>query len=159
MQWIGTKVVRKSKQRTPVFQDPRLFSHGRPQTAGPHRGRLYLILSLTCFCFQWNPAETKSLLLQSARAKGLRGRRTPPHAFTEQASVADLLCRSAAHGFKSSRSHRLASAMGQGSARTRLLGRTCFASSSFSRSASKTLSSDWHIALVRREFAPGDEGQ
>jgi hypothetical protein len=36
------------------------------------------------FMFQLNTRAAKSLLLQSARAKGRGGRRTPPHAFTEQ---------------------------------------------------------------------------
>ena len=34
--------------------------------------------------FQLNVEETKSLILQSARAKGRGGRRTPPRVFTEQ---------------------------------------------------------------------------
>jgi hypothetical protein len=36
------------------------------------------------FMFQLSAEETKSLLLQSARAKVRGGRRIPPHAFTEQ---------------------------------------------------------------------------
>ena len=36
------------------------------------------------FMFQLSPEETKSLLLQSARAKIRGGRRIPPYAFTEQ---------------------------------------------------------------------------
>jgi hypothetical protein len=36
------------------------------------------------FMFQLNAEETRSLLLQSARAKVRGGRRTPPYAFTEQ---------------------------------------------------------------------------
>src|SRR5262245_41472825 len=36
------------------------------------------------FMFQLSGAETQSLLLQNARAKGRGGRRTPPYAFTEQ---------------------------------------------------------------------------
>src|SRR5215831_21385706 len=36
------------------------------------------------FMFQLNQEEMQSLLLQSARAKGRGGRRTPPYAFTEQ---------------------------------------------------------------------------
>jgi hypothetical protein len=36
------------------------------------------------FMFQLDAEETKSLLLQSARAKARGGRRTPPYAFTEQ---------------------------------------------------------------------------
>lgn len=36
------------------------------------------------FMFQLSPAETQSLLLQSARAKRRGGRKTPPYAFTEQ---------------------------------------------------------------------------
>ncbi len=35
--------------------------------------------------------------------------------------------------------------------------RTCFVSSCFSRSASKTSGSDGHIALVRQDLEPGDE--
>ncbi len=34
--------------------------------------------------FQLSAEETKSLLLQTARAKGRGGRQTPPYAFTEQ---------------------------------------------------------------------------
>lgn len=36
------------------------------------------------FMFQLTPEEAKSLLLQTARAKGRGGRRTPPYVFTEQ---------------------------------------------------------------------------
>jgi len=36
------------------------------------------------FMFQLSPEEGESLLLQTARAKGRGGRRTPPYAFTEQ---------------------------------------------------------------------------
>ena len=36
------------------------------------------------FMFQLSAEETKSLLLQTARAKGRGGRQTPPYAFTEQ---------------------------------------------------------------------------
>ena len=36
------------------------------------------------FMFQLSQEETQSLLLQTARAKGRGGRRTPPYAFTEQ---------------------------------------------------------------------------
>jgi len=36
------------------------------------------------FMFQLGTEEMKSLILQSARAKGRGGRRTPPYAFTEQ---------------------------------------------------------------------------
>src|SRR5262245_21999433 len=36
------------------------------------------------FMFQLSGQETRSLLLQNARAKGRGGRRTPPYAFTEQ---------------------------------------------------------------------------
>src|SRR5262245_21379942 len=36
------------------------------------------------FMFQLSGQETQSLILQNARAKGRGGRRTPPHAFTEQ---------------------------------------------------------------------------
>jgi hypothetical protein len=36
------------------------------------------------FMFQLSREETHSLRLQNARAKGRGGRRTPPHAFTEQ---------------------------------------------------------------------------
>src|SRR6266404_5851534 len=36
------------------------------------------------FMFQLTSEETECLLLQIARAKGRGGRRTPPHAFTEQ---------------------------------------------------------------------------
>src|SRR5208337_894836 len=36
------------------------------------------------FMFQLSTEEMKSLILQSARAKGRGGRRTPPYAFTEQ---------------------------------------------------------------------------
>jgi hypothetical protein len=36
------------------------------------------------FMFQLTAEETRSLLLQNARAKGRGGRRTPPYAFTEQ---------------------------------------------------------------------------
>ena len=36
------------------------------------------------FMFELSAEETKSLLLQTARAKGRGGRQTPPYAFTEQ---------------------------------------------------------------------------
>jgi hypothetical protein len=36
------------------------------------------------FMFQLSREETRTLLLQNARAKGRGGRRTPPYAFTEQ---------------------------------------------------------------------------